>query len=225
MIISHQDRFVFIHNPKCAGSSFRHQIAHLHDDATTFWDIHFNHHLGLHLDHAHLRVWELRAFHGDLLERLRGYRSVVFVRNPIRRLASAIVHHIGAYRPELQFADCDRRDQIAIVDRIIDELTIERIITDYRYVHFSPQRWFFMHPDDTLAWKVLPLSNDAESILPGFDALGLPRAAPEPINTAPIDYSHLLNHPRLLLFGVDFYAGDFEAFHRLDLPTSLTTLP
>lgn len=225
MIISHQHQFVFIHNPKCAGTSFRAHIGHLHDDGTTFWDIFYNNYLGIRQDYAHLRLWELQMNHGALLNRLRHYRSLVFVRSPFRRFVSALLQHIRAYRPELDFDGLDRAGQHRAFNLVIDQLSIERVMTDFRYVHFSPQHWFLRLPDNDYPWTILPISDSPESILPGFDALGVPRGDPETRNTAPFSCLSILADPAILLFIRDFYAADFEIFEKLRLPDWLSALP
>ncbi|MDD2877826.1 MAG: sulfotransferase family 2 domain-containing protein [Acidiphilium sp.] len=225
MIVSHQHQFVFIHNPKCAGSSFRSQIGHLHDDPTSFWDIQTNEHLGLPQDFAHLRLWELQAFHGDLFARIAHYRSVVFVRNPFRRLVSSLSEHIARFRPEFAFETLDQAGQREVIDGILGELSAERLVADFRYVHFSPQHWFISLPGQPPAWTVVPISDAPDSILPGFDALGLPRGASDITNQTAYSCRHLLSYPRLLLFTLDFYAADFALFRALGLPDRFAALP
>jgi len=218
MIVSHRHEFVFIHNPKCAGTSFRTHIEQYHDDTTTFWDITRDAYLGVALDYAHLRLWELQLCHGRLLERLRQYRSVVFVRNPFRRMLSALAQHIGAYRPEFDLDGQDWAGRQRAFRRVIDELTFERIMTDFRYVHFSPQHWFVALPGDDLPWTIVPISEEPQSILPGFDALGLPRMEPLRKNIALNPDASFLGDPRLRSFVRTFYAADFDLFERLGLP-------
>lgn len=225
MIISHKNRFVFIHNPKCAGTSFREQLTAYHDDETVFWGYELNPHLGVNLDLAHLRLWELDALRRPLMRRIGGYRSAVFVRNPFRRLVSALMEHIRNFRPELGFATLDKRGQLAAVHHVLDELIPARLIVDFRYVHFSPQHWFICLPGEPPAWTVVPLSDDPESLLAGFDALGVPRGAAEQRNRTGLDYAHLLHDPRLLLFTIEFYKADFQLFRALGLPEALTALP
>lgn len=225
MIVSHRHRFVFIHNPKCAGTSFRASINQYHDDTTTFWDITRDAYLGVALDYAHLRMWELQLCHGPLLERLRQYRSVVFVRNPFKRMLSSLAQHIGAYRPEFGLDGLDWAGRQAAFRRVIDELTYERIMTDFRYVHFSPQHWFVSLPGNDYPWTIVPISEEPHSILPGFDALGLPRAEPHRKNTALNPDCSFLGDPRLQSFVRGFYAADFDLFERLGLPGWVTAEP
>lgn len=225
MIVSHKHRFVFIHNPKCAGTSFRQQIVQYHDDETTFWGYEVSPHLGIQLDLAHLRLWELASLRRPLMRRISGYRSAVFVRNPFRRLVSSLMEHIRNFRPQLGFQALDKAGQIDATLHILRELTPERLITDFRYVHFSPQYWYICLPGEPPAWTVLPLLDDPESLLAGFDTLGVPRGTPERLNRASYDHAHLLNDPRLLLFALEFYKADFELFRKLGLPEQITALP
>ncbi len=89
MIVSHANRFIFFHNPKCAGTSFRDALKLYHDDGFNFWDIFHAPYFKNHIDHTHLRLWEIQAQFPHLFRCAESYNSVIFVRSAHARFLSA----------------------------------------------------------------------------------------------------------------------------------------
>jgi Sulfotransferase family len=56
MIVSHAKRFVFLHIPKCAGTSFRNALKRYHDDEENFWYRRHHPYFGCEIDYAHMRL-------------------------------------------------------------------------------------------------------------------------------------------------------------------------
>ena len=87
MIISDTHRFVFIHNPKCAGTTVRKNIEILDTRDNFFWmyeDFH-----GRKVDKAHLPLNILRLMYPNDYSLLEEYFVFGFVRNPYDRFVSA----------------------------------------------------------------------------------------------------------------------------------------
>ncbi len=174
MIVSEKSGFVFVHNPKCGGSVFRRAIEAEHDHPETFWHPRTGARFGIILDHAHLRLWEVQALHPDVFDRLQRQRSVVFVRNPLDRFVSALFQHHRAYRPFVGIDDLDGPERLALFHRFIrDELTMERVLTDYRYVHFSPQIWFCLLGTRQVVGTVIPMGAGLNPMAAARGALGV----------------------------------------------------
>lgn len=104
MIISHAHRFIFFHNPKCAGTSFRDALQPYHDDAFTFWGIFYAPYFRNHIDHTHLRLWEMQAQFPAVFACTACYNSVIFVRNPYARFLAAVNEHFKKFQPQIDLA-------------------------------------------------------------------------------------------------------------------------
>ena len=174
MIVSERSSFVFVHNPKCGGSVFRRAIEAEHDHPETFWHPRTTAYFGITLDYAHLRLWEIQALYPDVFERLGQVRTVVFVRNPLDRFVSALYHHFRAYRPFVGIDALAGQERLALFRRFArDELTMARILTDYRYVHFSPQNWFCLLGSRQVVGTVIPMGAGLNPMAAARDELGL----------------------------------------------------
>lgn len=211
LIVSHARKFIFIHNPKCAGTSFRAAIESYHDHETQFWGVGYEPYFQREVDYAHLRLWELAAIHPELLEQLRSYNSVVFVRNPFQRFVSAISEHFKQYRPEIVFSTLSASEQLRIVENfVVNNLTSPRIHADFRYVHFSPQSWFFAMGGAPRIRHILPVLADGESVQQGLECLGVPARLPRPRNINQTGVSALLRSDIIRSFVTNVYSQDFE---------------
>ena len=211
MIVSHARRFIFFHNPKCAGTAIHNALQPFHDDATTFWGPRDVPYFQNRLDHTHLRLWELAAAYPALFRAAtEDYRSVMFVRNPYARFLSAVAEHFRKFRRELLFETLSREEQAAMVTWFLDrELTIERITTDWTTIHFSPQIWFIRPGDRVVPRTILPLDTEGRVMPVAFTALGLPAVDVGRVNPSPYDLRHLLTMRRVVSFIEEFYEQDF----------------
>ena len=174
MIVSKRSGFVFVHNPKCGGSVFRRAIEAEHDHPETFWHPRTAAYFGITLDYAHLRLWEVQALCPDVFERLGRLRAVVFVRNPLDRFISALHHHFRVYRPFVGVDALEGPERLALFRRFArDELSMARILADYRYVHFSPQSWFCLLGTRQVVGTVIPMGAGLNPMAAARDVLGL----------------------------------------------------
>ena len=134
MIVSHQQRFIVFHNPKCAGTSLRHVLQVLHDDPVIFRDIKPAPFLMNDLDHTHLRLWEIQLLYPRIIEAAQSYRSVILVRNPWRRFVSALDEHFKLFHPNVSLAGMAPEQQIRTIEAFVEQgLAIGRI-TDRKSV-------------------------------------------------------------------------------------------
>lgn len=214
MIISHAKKFIFVHNPKCAGTAFRALVASHHDHAMQFWGIDHKSYFQRDTDYAHLRLWELAVLYPEVMRYFETYNSVAFVRNPFQRFLSAISEHFKQYRPSENLLDCSAAKQLLIVENFIDaQLTTDRIHADFRYVHFSPQSWFLNLGMERKVKHVLPILDDGKFGRHGLDILGLPAAPLKPRNVMEHDLSALLESKLIRAFVLGFYRRDFLLLH------------
>jgi hypothetical protein len=206
MIVSSARQFVFIHNPKAAGTSFRAAIAHLHDDPVVFWGLQPAPCFGRVLDFAHLRVWELAEMYPQLAAAAAGGNSLIFVRNPYTRFLSAFREYFSRNHPDVPLGTLWPAGLAGLVEAFLPEITMERILTDHRFVHFSPQLWFIRHDGRDLVRHVLPMGPAREA----FFRLGLEPAPVGWENPAPVDMAPALASRRLREFVETMYEADFE---------------
>ena len=215
MIVSRKGNFVFLHNPKVAGSSFRKAIADYHDHQHTFWGVRRVRFLNNLVDMAHLRSWEIGMAAPDVWDEFDRYAVLVFVRNPIRRFISACFPHFEWYRKDVGFAAMTPPEQQNTIARFIDaDLTMEKVIGNYRYVHFSPQVWYCMLGTRQVATTIVPLgSGGSGGLSAGFAALNVPEPPRHPrANRRAGKSTDDLITPEIRTFVRGFYAADYELF-------------
>jgi hypothetical protein len=123
-------KLLFVHNPKCAGTSIHKALLTRFPDAAVGWGRHYDATRDEIKDMAHLSVREARTYFG-----LSGsLRSFGFVRDPYARFISSYLHfkhwnpdHASLTPEELAF----------------DLLDEARIRSDWKFIHFAPQYRFF----------------------------------------------------------------------------------
>jgi len=206
MIVSSARRFVFIHNPKSAGTSFRAAIARLHDDPVAFWGLREAPCFGRVLDFAHLRAWELVAMYPQLAEAAASGNSLIFVRNPYTRFVSAFREYFTRNHPQIPLSAISPAGLAGLVEAYLPEITMERILSDHRFVHFSPQIWFIRHEERDMVRHVVPMGATADA----FCRLGLEPAPVGWENFSPVDMSPALESCRVRQFIETLYESDLE---------------
>jgi hypothetical protein len=213
MIVSHKHRFIFFHNPKCAGMSFRDVLAGYHDDSVNFWGMFLAPFFLNGLDHSHLRLWEIQAQYPKTFMCARAYNSVIFVRNPYDRFLSAVNENVKKFQPQIDLRSADPAMRLTIVEAYIKQaLNISRITTDWRYVHFSPQTWFIRLGDIIIPRHIVPVEGTGRFMVDSLERLGLPEMNIPHINASPVDLSCTLRSPIVRTFIQNVYQADFEFF-------------
>ena len=184
MIVSRVRSFVFVHIPKAGGTSFRSLIQPYHDYSTDFWWVRKTSYLGVSLDHAHLRSWEVMIFYPDVWEIMQSSTTICFFRNPAERFVSAVYEHFRQFKPSVGLSELPWREQQAVAREFTQSIDLERVFWDPTLIHFSPQTWFTHLRGQQVVKTIFPL-------IEGFDAfraagliLGLPDLGPTP-NSAP----------------------------------------
>lgn len=216
MIVSHARQFIFFHNPKCAGTSFRDALKPYHDDSFSFWGIYHAPYFRNHIDHTHLRLWELQAQFPAIFQCAASYNSVIFVRSPYARFLAAVNEHMKKFQPQIELAAMTPEQRVQVVEAFIQQtLTIACITTDWRFIHFSPQLWFLRLGLRTIPRHIIPMREDGAFAQQAFAALGLPALPMPHHNPSPVDLRPALASPLVSGFIRDFYADDL-AFLRDD---------
>lgn len=138
MIISHKHKFVFMHNPKVAGSAIRKTLEHLHDDDINFWHQGYLPELDRVVDLAHLTWREIL----QLRPEVEDYDVMVVVRDPYARFVSAVQECVRQH--SMYFHQLDEW-----IERHMDETNFR---WNWRYIHLCPQHYFV--PNTSTAWML-----------------------------------------------------------------------
>ena len=209
MIISTAQNFIFIHNPKAAGTAFRSAIAPYHDHPRQFWGVAADAYFNAPVDLAHLRAWELPVVAPDVFAALDTYASLAFLRDPLPRGLSACAEHFRNFRPQARFARWGVMGQRLLIHRLIRSGRIQAgVRADPHYVHFSPQHWFTHLGERQIVRHLLAIRSDQDDFSRAFALLGLPPAPARVENrTQGADWYFLVS-PEITAFVRDFYAAD-----------------
>ncbi|WP_158921201.1 sulfotransferase family 2 domain-containing protein [Acidisphaera sp. S103] len=224
MIVSHANRFIFFHNPKCAGTSFRDMLKPYHDDPFTFWGIFHAPYFRNDIDHTHLRLWEMQAQFPKIFACTDTYNSVIFVRDPYARFLSAVNEHVKKFQPQIDLATMPAARRVEVVEALIQKLlSIANIMTNWRFIHFSPQLWYLRLGDRTVPRHIIPMGDDDTFVREALTVLGLPDLPMQHHNPSPIDLTPALASPIVTKFVREFYADDFAFLRSDERLTGLTT--
>ncbi|MGJ5620524.1 sulfotransferase family 2 domain-containing protein [Sulfitobacter sp. MF3-043] len=138
MILSDRYRFVFIHVPKCAGTSVRAAVLPYHDADSRFLKaVELHPELG-EIDFRHLPLALLRDIDPDAFEKLKTYDSFALLRDPFQRFRSALAQRTKMYLGK-EFAQLDQADIHAEIDLVVDYLQSEPRVIAPEFIHFSRQ--------------------------------------------------------------------------------------
>jgi hypothetical protein len=206
MIYSAARQFIFVHNPKVAGTAVREALLQYHDHPRTFWHPQVAEHWGIELDFAHLRLWEVAVECPDIIRSFVTFRSAMLVRDPVSRFIAAVFEHFAAHRAFAHLTEQLPERQAEIIDRFLPEITPARVLGDHRYVHFSPQRWFSHLGREQIVRRLVPVEHAADI----FDALDVPPVPlPHRNGRSPPDWAALVT-PKLQAFVAERYGADYE---------------
>jgi len=138
MIVSDSKRFIFIHNPKCGGTSVRMSLMQFETTANFFWM--FDEFNNKKIDKAHLPLFLLRAKYPTYYDLLDRYFVFCFVRDPYSRTVSAF----NETSPNL-LADLKDQDHEILykqkLNNFVTSLNSQTIMGwDIRYRHLVRQR-------------------------------------------------------------------------------------
>lgn len=167
MIISDSKQFVFIHNPKCAGTSFRSALVSYDTTGLLFarhdtWN-------GYKVETTHLPLFMMQANYPVYFRKLESYFSFMVVRNPFTRFVSAFNEiNESVYNDFKQSGDVSRyRYEI---NRFAAELSADSLRGwDFALRHFVPQAEFaFIGPKNYVDALIR-----FEDLTRGYDRIGL----------------------------------------------------
>lgn len=162
-IIREVDNFVFVHIPKCGGSSVAIGLT-IALEPQVRGEIRY---IGLKLDQleglgtymdAHKPLWMLRDYFPDELAAYRKCACFAVVRDPHKRFISAVQQYIrefgGANISEMSNEEINKR-----LDDIMDHIVQHRNNLGGEYVHFTPQYDYIFLDGERIVENIYPIEN------------------------------------------------------------------
>jgi hypothetical protein len=210
MILSDRYRFVFIHIPKCAGTSVRQAILPYHDTDSWFLKTVETHPDLGEIDFRHLPLKLLRDLDHEAFEKLTHYEAYALLRDPFQRFRSAMAQRAKMYLGK-EFAQLNDHDIRTEIENVITYLQSEPRVIAPDFIHFSRQSEFVQINGERLVQNIYPV----EKLDLLVAALG------QHIGTDGLEVRHankttVFRHPQ---FKHIMYSG--SALARRVLPTSL----
>jgi len=156
MILSDRHRFVFVHVPKCAGTSVRNAVRPYHDADERFLKAVERHPDLGEIDFRHLPLRLLRDLDPDAFEKLKIYDSYALLRDPFQRFRSAMAQRAKMYLGH-EFAQLGDNELRAELCRVQDYLLSEPRVIAPEFIHFARQSDFVQIGDERLVSNLFPL--------------------------------------------------------------------
>lgn len=139
MVISDQYKFVFMHIPKCGGSTIRLALKDIND--TPWKEPEFDHDELGHLHSTHLPLWMLSEYFPDVYEKVREYDSFAVSRDPMDRFFSALTQKCRSILG-VPSGDITPKVLADAADDVISHLEKSPRKIDFEHMHFIPQHEF-----------------------------------------------------------------------------------
>ncbi len=154
MIISPKHRFVFVHIPKCAGTSVRHQLRDCDPDHIFLGRPGDHPELG-RIDYAHLTIAQLKAHFQQEYTALRDFDGFALVRDPLPRFGSALRQLLWQYeeRPMTLIPPGELREMVLTR---LEEIAEQIDEPSFKYVFFTRQCDYIFDGDEALVDHVIP---------------------------------------------------------------------
>ncbi|NOD36586.1 MULTISPECIES: sulfotransferase family 2 domain-containing protein [unclassified Ruegeria] len=141
MILSDSHRFVFIHIPKCAGTTVRTAILPFHEGDDRFHKTVERHpELGL-IDFRHMPLRLLAEVDSEAFDKLHTYESFALLRDPFERFRSSLAQRTKMYLGK-EYAQLSPNDVRVELERVITYLQSKPRVIAPEFIHFSRQSDF-----------------------------------------------------------------------------------
>lgn len=175
MILSDNHKFIFIHIPKCGGTSVRTLLASYDSCGGRFTGKIGP--LGRHekVDYVHLPLNVLREHFPDIFAKLSYYKSFAIVRDPISRFGSALGQWFKNTKNE-HILECSPAAIELEARCVLDDLISTPETLAPTLIHFRPQSDFIYFDGRRMVEKVFRLESieAAQSELSAYLGLDLP---------------------------------------------------
>lgn len=155
MIISPRHQFVFVHIPKCAGTSVRTQLIKCDPDHIGMAEVGTHPVLG-DMDYGHVPLSILRQHFPREYSYLERFTSYAVVRDPLERFGSSLRQMLWRYdkRPMTLIPQDELRD---LTLRTIKEVADQLDRPSSKYIFFARQRDFIHDEDRRIVDHLIPM--------------------------------------------------------------------
>lgn len=159
MIISDEYKFVFVHIPKCAGTSVRNRLQSQFRIDPRFSGTQVHPELG-RIDMAHMPLSVLRQHFITEYQKIKTYEAFAVVRDPFDRFPSSMFQRLKMFG-EVPAEVMTRRAFAKAVDETIASLSSFRTeeLLSYDYIHFQKQHSFVYDDDVQIVSTLFPLQD------------------------------------------------------------------
>lgn len=156
MIISPRHKFVFVHIPKCAGTSVRTQIVKCDPDHIAMAEVGTHPVLG-RIDFGHVPLRTLRQHFPEEYDYLERFTSYAVVRDPLERFGSSLRQMLWRYdqRPMTLIPASELRE---LTLKTLGDLAAELDHPSSKFIFFSRQRDFIYDEDRRMVDHLIPMS-------------------------------------------------------------------
>lgn len=146
MIVNDTHRFVFVHVPKCAGSTVRRRLRHLDETGGKFGTPYGSHPDLGSIDMGHIPLFVLRRHFPEEYEKVREYAAFALVRDPFDRFPSSLSQRFNMYgeSPMRRVSEAEIREEIDGVIRFLEDRADARSYLPAEYIHFQRQVDFIL---------------------------------------------------------------------------------
>jgi hypothetical protein len=164
VIVSESKGFVFIHNPKCAGTSVRESLKKHDTRDNYFWMGEYCHVLNRHIDKAHIILKNLAISYPEIFRLLDRFFVFTFVRDPYERFYSSFFEYMKHHRKDIVIPPDSRKVMEMINDFAVANITPNSVVNDFKLRHFPPQHLFVYIGNKSYVDFVGKVERMAESI-------------------------------------------------------------
>lgn len=156
MIINDVNKFIFIHIPKCAGSTIRTKLQRFDQTGGRFTS-RVDHHseLGI-IDYVHIPLFILRLYFPSEYNKTKSYTSFAIIRDPFLRFPSALSQHLKEYEnaPIQSMSPADIKKEVDKAIEVLRDHMDEQSYLPYKYIHFQRQVDFIFDGQEPLVRQV-----------------------------------------------------------------------
>lgn len=156
MLLSDELKFIFVHVPKCGGTSLRNSLGDMpgvgNPIARPAAGMPFEN------DRNHLQMRHLREFFPDTFAKFGRYDSFAIAREPFSRFPSSFVQHHKMFHAG-RFEDLSLGDVRDLTAQIIGKLKAGEAACDARLIHFERQVRFTHLDEDRIVGDIFRLNN------------------------------------------------------------------
>lgn len=194
MIICDQHQFLFVHIPKCGGTSVRRALSPFNDAGAMFDEVVVDDPVRGLIDYTHLPLDTLAELFPEVIARFETHASFALCRDPHARFPSSVGQRLKLYG-DAPVASLDEKTIRRAIDEVIDTLTHRPdVVRTAPFVHFAPQIDFVDYAGVRLVRSVRRLE-DIDGLFADIgDIVGRRIAAEEAANRSMVFRDPRLGH-------------------------------